>query len=132
MKNIFKTIFMCAVLFTMGGCTDLDEVLVGEVTEPFSESEPTFGTFNGGGPGPSDAMSSAFAELRNSGSANHGGYWSLQSVSSDEMAVTQKGGDWYDGGIWIDVHRHTAGPTNGPVTGTWGQQYNAIGACNSL
>ena len=132
MKNIYKTIFMCTVLFTMGSCTDLDEVLVGEVTEAFSETEPTFGTFNGGGPGPSDAMSSAFAELRNSGSANHGGYWSVQSVSSDEMAVTQKGGDWYDGGIWIDVHRHTAGATNGPITGAWNQQYNAIGACNSL
>lgn len=132
MKNIFKTILMSTVLLMSGACTDLDEVLVGEVTEPFAETEPSFGTFNGGGGGPSDAISSAFNQLRSAGSANHGGYWSLQSVSSDEMAVTQKGGDWYDGGIWIDVHRHAAGPTNGPVTGTWGQQYNAIGACNTL
>lgn len=132
MKNIYKSIFMCTVLFMMGACTDLDEVLVGEVTEPFAEEEPTFGNFDGGGGGPSDAISSAFNQLRSAGSANHGGYWSLQSVSTDEMAVTQKGGDWYDGGIWIDVHRHTAGPTNGPVTGTWGQQYTAIGACNTL
>ena len=47
------------------------------------------------------------------------------------MAVTQKGGDWYDGGIWIDMHRHTYGPSNGPVNGTWTGQYAAIGACNS-
>ncbi len=131
MKNIYKTILMSAVLVLMGACTDLDEVLVGEVSDPFAEEEPTFGNFFGGGGGPSDAMSSAFNTLRN-GSANHGGYWSLQSVSTDEMAVTQKGGDWYDGGIWIDVHRHTAGPTNGPVTGTFAQQYEGIGACNTL
>ena len=131
MKNIYKSILMCFTLVMMSGCTDLDEVLVGEVTEPFSQTEPSFGTFNGGGAGPSDAVASPFAELRNSGSANHGGYWSVQSVSSDEMAVTQKGGDWYDGGIWLDIHRNVEGPTNGPISDTWGAQYNAIGACNS-
>ncbi|MCF7560472.1 RagB/SusD family nutrient uptake outer membrane protein [Sabulilitoribacter multivorans] len=131
MKNIFKLILMSSALIFAGACTDLDEVLVGEVSEPFNGEEPTFGTFDGGGSGPSDAVSSAYNQLRESGSANHGGYWSVQTVSSDEAAITQKGGDWYDGGIWIDMHRHTYGPTNGPVNGTWGQQYSAIGACNT-
>lgn len=131
MKNIFKITLMCTALVLVGACTNLDEVLVGDVTEQFNGTEPSFGTFDGGGPGPADAVASAYNQLRESGSANHGGYWSVQSVSSDEMAVTQKGGDWYDGGIWIDMHRHTYGPTNGPITGTWTQQYAAIGACNT-
>jgi starch-binding outer membrane protein, SusD/RagB family len=131
MKNIYKLFLMCCALLTVSACTDLDEKLVGEVGAPFNGEEPSFGTFDGGGAGPSDAVSSAYNQLRESGSANHGGYWSVQSVSTDEMAVTQKGGDWYDGGIWLDVHRHTYGPTNGPISGTWGQQYAAIGACNT-
>tara|TARA_R110000796_G_scaffold250788_4_gene380718 strand:- start:83411 stop:85024 length:1614 start_codon:yes stop_codon:yes gene_type:complete len=131
MKNIYKLILMFCALATISACTDLEETLVGEVDAPFNGEEPTFGTFDGGGSGPSDAVSSAYNQLRESGSANHGGYWSVQSVSSDEMAVTQKGGDWYDGGIWIDMHRHTYGPSNGPVNGTWTGQYAAIGACNS-
>jgi len=132
MKNIYKLFLMCCALLTISACTDLDEVLVGEVPDQFNGTEPSFGTFNGGGAGPADAVASAFNQLRESGSANHGGYFSIQSVSTDEMAVTQKGGDWYDGGIWIDMHRHTYGVTNGPVNGTWGQQYSAIGAVIQL
>ncbi|QXP50640.1 RagB/SusD family nutrient uptake outer membrane protein [Cellulophaga sp. HaHa_2_95] len=131
MKNIYKLFLMCGALVAISACTDLEETLVGEVDAPFNGEEPTFGTFDGGGSGPSDAVSSAYNQLRESGSANHGGYWSVQSVSTDEMAVTQKGGDWYDGGIWIDMHRHTYGPGNGPVNDTWGAQYSAIGACNT-
>ncbi|SNR55997.1 RagB/SusD family nutrient uptake outer membrane protein [Lutibacter flavus] len=131
MKNIYKLFLMCCALLTVSACTDLDEVLVGEVGNSFNGEEPSFGSFDGGGSGPSDAVSSAYNQLRESGSANHGGYWSIQSVSSDEMAITQKGGDWYDGGIWIDMHRHTYGPANGPINGTWGAQYAAIGACNT-
>ena len=129
MKNIYKSILICAVLL-LGACTNLDEVLVGEVTgDGFSESEPSFGTFDGGGAGPSDNMAAAFSGLR-SGTASNGGIFSLQSVSSDEMAVTQKGGDWYDGGAWIALHRQTAGPTNDQVINTWNDQYGAIGNCN--
>ncbi len=131
MRNIYKLFLLCGALVTVSACTDLDENLVGEVTDQFSGTEPSFGTFDGGGSGPADAVSSAYNQLREAGSANHGGYWSIQSVSTDEMAVTQKGGDWYDGGIWIDMHRHTFGATNGPINGTWGQQYSAIGACNT-
>lgn len=131
MRNIYKLFLLCGALVTVSACTDLDEVLVGEVPAQFSGTEPSFATFDGGGAGPADAVSSAYNQLRESGSANHGGYWSIQSVSTDEMAITQKGGDWYDGGIWIDMHRHTFGVTNDPINGAWGQQYSAIGACNT-
>jgi hypothetical protein len=131
MKYINKLFTICFALLTISACTDLDEILVGEVNAPFNGTEPSFGNFDGGGSGPADAVSSAYNTLRTSGSADHGGYWSVQSVSSDEMAVTQKGGDWYDGGIWINMHRHTFTSTNGPINGAWGQQYGAIGACNT-
>ncbi|MGB0879268.1 MAG: RagB/SusD family nutrient uptake outer membrane protein [Polaribacter sp.] len=131
MKYIYKLFTICFALLIISACSNLDEILVGDTTSLTNETEPNFGNFDGGGAGPSDALSSAFNGLRSSGSASHGGYWSVQSVSSDEMAITQKGGDWYDGGIWLDMHRHTFTSTNGPVNGAWTQQYEAIGACNT-
>ena len=119
MKYIHKFFTICFALLAISACTNLDEILVGDTTSQFNGTEPPFGNFDGGGAGPSDALSSAFNGLRNSGSANHGGYWSVQSVSSDEMAITQKGGDWYDGGIWLDMHRHTFTSTNGPSITFW-------------
>ena len=48
------------------------------------------------------------------------------------MAVTQKGGDWYDGGIWLEMHRHTFSSNNGPINGTWSQQYEQIAQVNNV
>ncbi len=131
MKNIRNVIMMCAGLLFSSSCTNLDENLLGSPAEPFVSDIPS-AAFEGGGAGPGDALAPAYSQFRNAGNANHGGYWSIQSVSSDEMAVTQKGGDWYDGGIWIDMHRHTFGPASGPVDSAWNQQYTAIAACNDL
>ena len=128
MKNIFKSVVMIGAVVSLHSCTDLEENLVGEIDAPVSITEPGGGGAGGGG----DALSVAFNTLRTSGTANHGGYWSVQSVSTDEMAITAKGGDWFDGGIWIDMHRHTVGPTNDPINGAWTQQYSAIAACNDL
>ena len=67
MKNIFKLLLMCIALLAVSACTNLDETLVGEVGSQFNGEEPDFATFNGGGAGPSDAVSSAFNQLRESG-----------------------------------------------------------------
>jgi len=131
MKKIENLIMMCVGLLFAVSCTNLDENLLGSPAEPFTSDIPN-ATFEGGGAGPGDALAPAFSQFRNAGNANHGGYWSVQSVSSDEMAVTQKGGDWYDGGIWIDMHRHTFGAASGPIDSAWNQQYTAIAACNDL
>jgi hypothetical protein len=130
MKNIYKLMLGIGLVGLTYSCTDLEENLVGELTtevQVAGVSNQTYCTT----PGPSDGLSSAFAALRGAGTANHGGYFSVQSVSTDEMAVTQKGGDWYDGGIWLDVHRHTQSASNGPVEGAWNQQYNAIAEVNA-
>ena len=108
-------------------CTDLEEELLGDLTSDFSLEGISTGGSGGGG----DALTGVFNAVRNAGTANHGGYFSVQSVSSDEMAITQKGGDWYDGGIWLEMHRHTFTPANGPVTGTWSQQYGSIAEVNN-
>ena len=77
-KNIFKLLMMCSGVF-LASCTDLEEDLIGEIDQPVSVDEPST-DFAGGGNGGNDALSVAFSQLRDAGSANHGGYWSIQSV----------------------------------------------------
>jgi hypothetical protein len=79
-----------------------------------------------------DNLNIIYSSVSNAGTATHGGYFSLQSVSTDEMAITQKGGDWYDGGIWIEIHRHSWTSTNGSINGTWIQQYEQIAQVNNV
>lgn len=128
MKSFFRTMLLAtsasAVLFS---CTDLEEELVGEITTAVSVSAPAS---SGGAGGGGDALAGAYAQLRNSGTANHFGYFSLNGISSDEMAIAAKGGDWYDGGVLIEVHQHSYTPTNGMVGSAWNGQYGAIGGIN--
>ena len=127
MKTINKIILGIGLIGITYSCTDLEEELLGDLTSDFSLEGISTGGSGGGG----DALTGVFNAVRNAGTANHGGYFSVQSVSSDEMAITQKGGDWYDGGIWLEMHRHTFTPANGPVTGTWSQQYGSIAEVNN-
>lgn len=127
MKNILKTILFFGSLVVVTSCTDLEEDLVGSIITDIDIPGVDPGGSGGGG----DAVSGAFNQLLSSGTANHGGYWSIQSVSTDEMAIGAKGGDWYDGGIWVDMHRHTFTPASGPINGAWSQQYSGIAECNN-
>ena len=128
MKTKFISYLVLLGVFVITySCTDLEETLIGEVTAEVTTAGVGGG---GGGGGASDVLAGPFSKLRD-GTANHGGYFSVQGVSTDEMAVTQKGGDWYDGGIWLDMHRHTYTPANGAFNGTWGQLYGGINECNT-
>jgi len=128
MKNIFKNLFLAtSVSALIFSCTDLEEELIGDITKAVTVSAPNIGGAAGGG---NDALAGAYAQLRNSGTANHFSYFSIQGLPSDEMAIAAKGGDWYDGGVLVQMHRHTFDPTNGIIGNTWGGQYGAIGAIN--
>ena len=128
MKNIFKNLLLAtSVSALIFSCTDLEEELIGDITKAVTVSAPNIGGAAGGG---NDALAGAYAQLRNSGTANHFSYFSIQGLPSDEMAIAAKGGDWYDGGVLVQMHRHTFDPTNGIIGNTWGGQYGAIGAIN--
>lgn len=129
MKYILKSILLFSSLAAVVACTDLEEDLIGDITSPLT----TEGVDNSGvvrGPATDfGATQASYSRLRD-GSANHNSYWSIMSVSTDEMGVTQKGGDWYDGGIWIDMHRHTFSPAHGAIKSAWDSQYQSIAECN--
>jgi len=109
---------LCIVLLGFSSCNKADkDVLVSSndlVNLQLTGSAPpvSFSPYSGS---PLEGLYSMFRF----GLANHGSLYSLNEVSSDEFAVTQKGGDWYDGGIWLDVHRHDFKPSSGPIKGSW-------------
>jgi len=117
-----------ASLLLVFACTDLDEELKGEITSDISLTGISTGGSGGGG----DALTAAFVALRNAGTANHGGYFSLQALTSDEALIAAKGGDWYDGGVLIELHRHTFTASNGFINGAWNQQYSGINTVNEM
>jgi hypothetical protein len=123
MRNIFKKFSILAVglLFVGPACTDLDEVLYDAVTsDNFFQTEEEFIA----------ALGQAYSSM--GGLGNHSNLWSTNEISSDELVITTKGGDWYDGGVLIQLHDHTWTADNGFFNNTWGMLYGGIGTCNRL
>ena len=79
MKKIFYLLAMFTAVFLIDGCTDLDEELKGDFTEASEDGG------NGGGETAASA-DGAFSKLFDAGTANHGNFFSIQEVSSDEVA----------------------------------------------
>ena len=59
-------------------------------------------------------------------------WYSAQESDFDEMVVTTKGGDWYDGGWLIDFHQHNYKNTNPSVNNNWNSHYGAVATTNEL
>ena len=133
MKNLFKSTLIIAFVFGAFSCTDLEEEIVDSYTKKITPANPGVGTKNNvNKPTPNDGLAGAFSRLLN-GTANHGSYFSVQEISSDEAVVTQKGGDWFDGGENLVMHKHqfkSSGMIG--IEGAWNDSYGGIFQCNDL
>ncbi|MFP2995747.1 RagB/SusD family nutrient uptake outer membrane protein [Spongiivirga sp. MCCC 1A20706] len=130
MNRFIKLTLLSGIMSLTYSCTDLDEVLEDELTDEFSsDGVAVIDGATDGGVQPSGSLVASYNRLRN-GSAGHNGYYSVQSVSSDEMAIGQKGGDWFDGGIWLRMHRHTFESASEPLNNAWNDAYGGIGETN--
>lgn len=127
-----KILIFAGLLVGASACTDLKEELKTEITSDISIPGIARGVGADASTPPPDALDGAYGQLRDAGTANHGGYYSVQEITSDEQCIGAKGGDWFDGGILIELHKHTYTPTHAFLNGTWGATYTAINACNEL
>ena len=58
------------------------------------------------------------------------GIYDLQTFGSDEAIVPTRGGDWYDGGLWQDLYRHSWKAGHGFPKNAWLYLYQVITLCN--
>lgn len=118
-----KHIVLAAVLaFSSQSCTDLDEELFDTVTvDNFFQADEEFIA----------GLGRAYTSLQGV-MGGHEGTWSIQEVSSDEFIIPQRGGDWFDGGIWLRMHRHEYTPSEPYFRNSWNQCFGGINTCNRL
>jgi hypothetical protein len=107
MKKIFLLSLFFSVMF-IEGCTDLEEDVLDE-------------SLSGGATNQEAAAGSiapAYAILP--GLFLHTNYFALQEISTDEAILPYRGGtDWGDGGIYMEMHRHTYTSAHSRVRDAW-------------
>lgn len=111
---------ICATLI-ISSCTNLDENLKDSFTPGnFLKSPSELDA----------ALLGAYAPLYSWN--NHGNYFSLQEVSTDEAMIPQRGGDWYDGGQPAGVHTHAYAPNYDFISNLYNTAFGGVSACNRL
>jgi starch-binding outer membrane protein, SusD/RagB family len=122
-KSIIKKflILSAGLMFVSQSCTDLDEELYDSVlAENFFKTQDEY----------ISALGEAYASF--AGLGNHSGLWSINELASDELVIATKGGDWYDGGVLIQLHQHEWTPDNGFFNNAWTFLYGGVSTCNRL
>jgi len=124
MKQIKTITYICLVLLLgfSTGCTKLDEEYFDQIpTENYPENADQV------------ANLSVNAYKRLQPFADDNGWWFLaQEISSDEICAPTRGADWYDGGKWVDVYRHTWGNDTESVNRMWSAFWDGITTSNQI
>ena len=110
MKNkIFTALLISVLCIADWRCTSLDEEILDESLTGQGQAEAVSG-----------AIAPAYGQLALSW--RHTNNFGLQEIASDEAILPYRGGtDWYDGGKFMDMHKHLPTSGNGLVTDTWVQ-----------
>lgn len=117
------TVFLLAVATVIVSCTDAEVPVASQVTgEEFFQNETEFVS----------AMGDAYTVLGPGGLGGHNGFSSIQEVSTDEFVIPQRGQDWFDGGIWLRMHRHQFTYEEGYFNNTWQFLFSGVNNTNRL
>ena len=124
MSDFLNILLAFILILAMHACSNIEENLVDELTDDIHIDDGTCCDSE------VDFLPSAYDLIRNMGTANHGGYYSIQEITSDEMVICAKGADWSNDGTFIRLHQHTYNSNNVYINNTWVQIYNAINTVN--
>lgn len=132
MNRFLNYTLVAAILVGGASCTNLDEELKDRYTDKFTPTNPGVGIKdNVNKAQPDDGLQGAFSKLLD-GTATNGGFFAVQEGGTDEAVITQKGGDWFDGGLYIRMHHHEFSPQTWAINDAWTQAYGGIFQCNTL
>lgn len=120
MKNKIKFAFLAFILLTGWSCTDLEEQVLDEsLTGTVPENEII-----------TSVVAPAYSTLPQLFLHTH--LFCVQEVSSDEAILPYRGGkDWYDGGVFYQLHQHECLPTNAKLKDTWNDLTLSLSKCVS-
>ena len=122
MKTYIKrfTILSAGLLMAFGqSCTKFDDKMYSAYTEDnFPKTPAQFVALTG--------------PVYTAARGYFGDYFDLQTSGSDEVVIPTRGGDWFDGGKWRDMHFHTWSPSHEVVRNAWNWGFNAIGTSNRI
>src|SRR5687768_15374324 len=109
------------IIFFALSCTDLDEEVYDTIlNEDFFKTKEEFIA----------ALGQAYSSF--GGLGNSGNLFSINELGSDELVVATKGGDWYDGGVLIQIRYHKFAPDSGLLNNACTQIYGGINNCDRL
>ncbi len=107
-KKIITIIGLYLALFSWS-CTELEEDVLDESLSGAGLAETVSGT-----------IAPAYGQV--SWTWRHTNYFGLQLIASDEGILPFRGGtDWFDGGKFLDVHRHSITSGNDLVGSSWNE-----------
>lgn len=119
--NIRYFLIGLGISYFASSCVDMEEEVFSAVlAENFFKTDEEF----------ISALGQAYSSL--GGLGNSGALWGINEVSSDEIVVATKGGDWFDGGQWLQLHQHEFQPDNPFFQNAWGFLFGGINTCNRL
>lgn len=102
------------------GCTNLDEKVYSSYTdENFPSSPEQYASMTG-------PIYVAAQKLFDNN------LYELQEMGTDEIFVPTRGGDWYDGGRYVDMHYHIWTPSHILIKNAWDSGFSGIGTCNQV
>lgn len=125
MKKILYIIYpICVLILVNIGCTKLDETVFSQIQSenfynnkievtavilrPYTHIGASLGPFGG-----------------------QRTYWRTTEMSADQLAVPQKGVNWYNNGDFIRLHYHTWTFNEEHIFRPWELLYQGIGFCNN-
>lgn len=118
-KIYFYPLLIVLLALTQWSCTDLEEDVLDESLTGAGQAEAISG-----------AIAPAYGQV--SWVWRHTNYYGLQLIPSDEAILPYRGGtDWFDGGKFIEIHRHLTTPGNDLVGDAWNEVTKNISRCLS-
>lgn len=119
--NIRYFLIGLGMSYFASSCVDLEEEVFSEITaDNFFKTDEEF----------ISALGQAYTSL--GGLGNHSGLWSINEIASDEIVVSHKGGDWFDGGMLLQLHQHEFKVDNPFFQNSWNFLFAGINNCNRL
>lgn len=132
LRSLYSALLLGALAFS--SCTDLNEELYDKVSaNDYGKAESEINTIVGG----------AYASLRGYGASTDEGngvncyptceyVFFLSECSSDEACIPTRGTDWFDGGRYQQLQRHTWTADNTCVLAGWRYAFVGVSKVNAI